>query len=457
MHLTNETASQGTKRSSRPRIVGDIWDALALLLVLLLVVQLWPEADTPSQIRELSGAVNGTSSSRAAAATADSGSMFARSGNSAWERHQPANATSVDPGVRTTGENRSAESVLEGLMEFQQRPDWELLELDMAAARNDLAWLVEQGDSAVPAIRSYLRNLRALSAKGPAEKAMESIGYGSLRLALFDVLKRIGGNQAEAIWYDELRATESPAEIEVLGRYLDERQPGLYRDEVLTVARQAFSLALEDGVHGQDTGPLFEVFKAYGDSALVPELEQMSKLRWGQYAAVTLAGLPNGAGMSSLARWVEGASPRNVSAAFALRILAQNAEYPEAQEALINSVRSGQITEAYWPEFAKLLAGTYRIQLEPPPAQNNFSLRLGDESIQARLLRSRTYISRTPGGGQVLYGLETAAPALMPDQAESRLKLIETLHEQTQSPAARRELERAFDKLWIFYQEQMHY
>ena len=157
-------------------------------------------------------------------------------------------------------------------MEFQQRPDWELLELDMAAARNDLAWLVEQGDSAVPAIRSYLRNLRALSAKGPAEKAMESIGYGSLRLALFDVLKRIGGNQAEAIWYDELRATESPAEIEVLGRYLDERQPGLYRDEVLTVARQAFSLALEDGV--VITSYSIHYTKLYEDLSRLPKEEE---------------------------------------------------------------------------------------------------------------------------------------------------------------------------------------
>ncbi|WP_188860058.1 hypothetical protein [Marinobacterium nitratireducens] len=334
------------------------------------------------------------------------------------------------------------------LQQFAQKPGWAILPEDIASVRDDIDTLVSQGDPAVSAIRDFLRNARGSTL---ADDAIAKAGYGSLRLALFDVLQKIGGARAEAVLYDELEVSESPREIETLARYLDASSPGLYQRNIVTVARDTLALASDDGINGQDTGPLFRVLKDFGGAELANDLGQVSQLHWGQYAAVALASLPDGVGIPNLARWVEGASPGNVSAAFALNILAQSAQYPDARKALLESSRVGLIPDSRWPELARLLAGTYRIQLEPPA--HGFT-GLAPDAARGRVLRTRTYSARTPGGGQTLYGLESASPVLSPDSADARLDLIETLIDETDSPAARRELERAVNTLWSFYREQ---
>ncbi|UTW12194.1 hypothetical protein [Marinobacterium rhizophilum] len=445
----------GQHPANTRRHLVDIWDLLAVIVVVVLVVHLWPfdeagpghrnEQGYSMESRPQADQIIKDPVKKEKSVTFQENGFVSGGGLSSIP----------EDGYDDSFGANVIEKIIVQLALFQQREGWTLLPGDVADALRALDRLVAQGVIAIPAIRGYLRDSTDSSAAGGG---FEQTGYASLRLALFDVLRQIGGKQAEAIWYEELRATDNPVEIEALGRYLEEQAPGLYRRDVVTAARDAFDVATDDGVHGLDIGPLFQVFKDYGDESLVDDLSQVSQLRWGQYAAVTLAGLPGGVGISSLTRWVEGASPRNASAAFALKILAQSADYPEAQVALLNGLRDGQISEAHWPEFAKLLAGTYRIQLEPP-SRGYTSWGQEIDNVQAPVLRSRTYSSRTPGGGQVLYGVESAAPVLLPEQAESRMELIEALLGETQSPIARRELERAFETIWAFYrdQERMRY
>ncbi|NVK39850.1 MAG: hypothetical protein HWE39_01290 [Oceanospirillaceae bacterium] len=418
----------------------DLWDLLGGVLVLgLLVLLLWPEADMPAARSEPPAKT--ISDNQAADGISDS-ARFPATAPIAYRPQPRFTENNIRDG------HASTDSLLLRLQQFAKRPGWTILPEDIASARDDIALLVSQGDVAVSAIRDFLKN----TPEGATTRdAIVDVGYDSLRLALFDVLQKIGGSRAEAVLYDELRATESPREIETLAHYLDDSTPGVYQRDIVASARETLGLADDSGVNGQDTGPLFRVLKDFGGAELANDLGQVSQLHWGQYAAVALAGLPEGAGIPNLARWVEGASTRNVSAAFAINILAQSAQYPEAQTALLDSIRGGLIPDSRWPELARLLAGTYHIQLEPPA--NGFTGQ-APEAPRARILRTRIYSARTPGGGQILYGLESAAPVLSPDSAGPRLDLIETLIDETESPVARRELERAFNALWSFYSEQ---
>jgi hypothetical protein len=280
---------------------------------------------------------------------------------------------------------------------------------------------------------------------------IEKLEYPSLRLALFDVLHRIGGNGAEAIWFEELRATTNPLEIKTLGRYLDEYRPGLYDGEILSSARDALSLATTKGNSGQDIAPLFQVFEDYGDSSLIPELERVPEMWWGRYAAVTLAGLPGGAGLSSLRDRLALDSPQtNLGARFALQMLAQSADQPEAQAALLETVRQQQVPDALWREIAWMIAGTYQVQLDNPKADTPNSHR---RSSTATVHSVNKFISFGPAGDQLLFGVRYTRPQLTEQQLTPRLELIETLLSETTSPAARQALEQAFNAVWSAYNE----
>lgn len=337
--------------------------------------------------------------------------------------------------------------LLEQLGALQRRPEWALLDSDIARMQGILNALVEQGSVALPAIRYYLDAAPEMDGS-----AINALGYRTLRLALFDVVGQIGGSQAEDILYRELQATASPLEIETLGRYLAVQAPGLYDVDILAAARERFDLAQAGAGARVDAGPLFRVFSQYGDASLIPDLENVSQLRWGQYGAIALSRIPHGAGLGSLSRWIEEGPAGNASAEFALRILAQSAEYPEAQQTLLNSVREQRIPHAHWNEIARLLMGTYHIQLEPPE-QGIYGNGI-DHAGSVPLLKSRQYISLTPSGPQVLFGLQTSEPVLSPEQIAPRLELIDALLAETSDPVARRELIRAENVLWTLLQQQ---
>lgn len=433
------------------RFLFDFWDLLAVIVVIALVVHIWPvqQADSDHRRDQTASLESSQRAAQPIAIAIDSTETNSRT--SVRYRMDSSYAPQAEPvGMLSAhGQSGAANKAIDRLASLQQRPDWTLMNSEIAQARQDLDMLVELGDVAIPEIRSYLQNTSGIDAT--ADGAIEGIGFGSLRLALFDVLRRIGSSQAEAIWYDELRRNQTPAEIEALGHYLSQASPGFYDYDILRKAQSTFSQIADESIEPQDAGPLFRVFNSYGDAGLVSDLENVSQLRWGKYGAVTLARLPAGAGIGSLSRWAEEGPAGNTSSDFALRILAQSAEYPEAGETLINSVVSDRISDANWPEFAQLIAGTYHIQLDPP--RDGVTSRQ-EGAPNSNIVKTTEYIALTPGGGQVLYGLYTWKPVLTPEQVVARLELIEALLSQAKSPVAQRELNKALNTLWSLHSKQ---
>jgi hypothetical protein len=131
-------------------------------------------------------------------------------------------------------------------------------------------------------------------------------------------------------------------------------------------------------------------------------------------------------------------------------MLAQSADQPEAQAALLETVRQQQVPDALWREIAWMIAGTYQVQLDNPKADTPNSHR---RSSTATVHSVNKFISFGPAGDQLLFGVRYTRPQLTEQQLTPRLELIETLLSETTSPAARQALEQAFNAVWSAYNE----
>ncbi|WP_132287994.1 hypothetical protein [Marinobacterium mangrovicola] len=423
---------------------GLLWDLIGYVLVLSLVVYLSAahlgllnEVSKPSKTADL-GVRNGEYFE----------TLAGNESEALKDQKQPFSRDTVQRAYRSV-DRVAPDLLLERLELLQSRPAWTLLDIDAAQAKRDLWQLIREGDAALPAIAHFLaRGADADFTKGGID---DEVGYPSLRLALFAALERIGGHQVESILYEELHKTQQPTEIEALGFYLNDASPGLYDQDIVRAARDVFSTLVNEGGGDRDTGPLFRIFSQYGDASISRELEGINQLNWGRYAAITLSELPDGGGVQALSNRVYGADRSDAGAQFAIKILAQSSEYPAAANALINSVRASLIPDRRWSELSRLIAGTYHLQLTSSDLGSTAS---DDRDIRSPVLKTNQYISRTPGGGQVVYGLEFASPVLAPDQILPRMELIDQLLFEVTSPVAKRELEKAYETLWLLNLEQ---
>lgn len=125
-----------------------------------------------------------------------------------------------------------------------------------------LTELVRQGAASVPAIQDYLD--KNLDSNYGNVKGAEELGYSSLRHALLDTLKEIGGPEAEGAMVHVLQTTAEPNEVGELAKDLEQQAPGQYRDQILEAAKEALELA-QSGQLGKDIerGPLYRVFQMY--------------------------------------------------------------------------------------------------------------------------------------------------------------------------------------------------
>ena len=218
--------------------------------------------------------------------------------------------------------------------------------------RQGLQRLVLQGAAAVPPIREFLNRNVDLDL-GNVQGA-ELLGYATLRLAFFDVLRQIRDPESVATMVQVLKATADPREIGTLARNLEEQAPGQHVQTALAAAREALTQAAAGLLEGHDVGPLFEVLQKYGGKAVAPDMEQVGS-RWNFYSTMALGGLPDGAGIPALSRMAQDQSIQNV---MALRVLAQLAgTYPEARAALVSQVRSNTLPFTAWSGIRAALGG----------------------------------------------------------------------------------------------------
>ena len=370
---TQSFRMQSEVRWMRTLLVGII--GIGLFLLLVPRKQVRPPADQPGNI-EARRAPDGAKPSGGAQRTPSLGPADSRF---ALGQHLP-DAT-VGDGWST---GRHAESPAQPVKPPQR--SWELDALvakvknaqvltpesakDMKRLLRDLR---KQGVAAVPAIRDFLRskedvNFDKMSGGELAE-------YHTLRQALFDTLRQIGGDEAIAVSLEQLGGNQDPAEIAMLARNLEEAAPGVYRDEALRVASNALQL-LADATQ-VDVRPLFEVLRDLGgvDAAtvLAQFLANANTVQYLRnkdtsisptvrtYALMSLASMPNGEGIPTLAALAgDPYVPVEHRPAEPFQMLAQaSVDYANAGKALIELAQAGQIPDRAWSAMADALAGKH--------------------------------------------------------------------------------------------------
>ena len=151
-----------------------------------------------------------------------------------------------------------------------------------AQLREALYWLeelVQAGPEALPAIREFLvrnedieldtawlQSRTARDGKLPAEFVLPT----SLRMGLFGVVRRIGGEEAEKLLAEILPTTGRGLEVAYLTRLLHELSPSTYRDAALAAARALLAnnapLNSSSPLDRYHREYLFSVLSFYGDT-----------------------------------------------------------------------------------------------------------------------------------------------------------------------------------------------
>jgi len=227
-----------------------------------------------------------------------------------------------------------------------------------AAWKQSFQELVGQGAVAAPAILQFMDRNVDLSFTGLEGGA--ALGSSSVRMALIDALRQIGGPETTTASLQVLHASAVPEEIEALGRNLEQQAPGQFRQEILAAARETLNMAVATETGDRDVGSLFRTFQLFGDASAAAELEEQLP-RWQYYATMALAELPEGQGIPALLHEMQDPrySPR---IDFAFQMLAQvSTQFPEAASALLDLAQRNQIPEAAWRKIAIGLTTDQRI------------------------------------------------------------------------------------------------
>src|SRR6266478_3545891 len=165
--------------------------------------------------------------------------------------------------------------------------------------KQSLQTLTAQGAAGFPAIREFLEQNQELNLA--AVSGGEQLGQSSLRSAMINALAQIGGPEATAVMLNTLQSTTLPSEIAQLAQVLEQQAPGQYRRETTSAIQDILGMAGKGQLEGYDVGPLFKVLQTYGDASSASALEQLAP-QWRYYTTMSLAGLQDGAGVTSLVR-----------------------------------------------------------------------------------------------------------------------------------------------------------
>lgn len=138
--------------------------------------------------------------------------------------------------------------------------------------------LVDAGEAALPAIRAFLdRNedldFQTAGFKGSRDGNVQTdfLMPPSLRLGLFDALRRIGGAQSEAMLADVLKTTARGVEVAYLARVLQEIAPNKHRDAAIAAAKDLLAnpVAEAAALDKNDRNYLYGVLAFFNDSSQV--------------------------------------------------------------------------------------------------------------------------------------------------------------------------------------------
>jgi len=235
-----------------------------------------------------------------------------------------------------------------------------------------LADLVRAGPAAVPVIRGYLTNNQDVVYGGGV---MNPLGYPTLRAGLIDALAQIGqlgGTNALEVLTQTLQTTPYPTDLMALAKALDPLGTQ-YEEQILGAARQQLQVAAQGQLGDLDVGPLFQILgnEAANGADISADLQQAAP-RWPYYTAITLANLPDGAGMDELIQMAEatGTSSQNPAADVLAEMAGTN---PMAQSTLLQMVKDHQLEDWMVARLTPFLGGAqYQVGAEQPPGSTGF-------------------------------------------------------------------------------------
>jgi hypothetical protein len=277
---------------------------------------------------------------------------------SIWDQPRGAGSSSKpSPNAPRSGSTQEAQRALDQILRMILNNK----SLTPEQAAQVYEWLKQisaQGGAAIPVLAEFLRqNDNLIFDQIPGG---EHVPYGSLRLGLVDILSQMGTPEAEALAYELLPSSSNALEIALLSKTFASSNDETYRKAAMDAAMGALHKAAAGQWNGGDVSPLFETLQRFGNESVTQTLRE-AVTRWNYYATLSLAGLPEGAGIPTL---IELSSDPSVLALgkgdFALRVLAQvSMQYPEARTALVNQARSQSIPDTAWPTVAAALGGNY--------------------------------------------------------------------------------------------------
>jgi hypothetical protein len=135
-----------------------------------------------------------------------------------------------------------------------------------------LEQLAQSGPVALPVVRDFLssgEDVAYASSNGKNMRDIKSLTDllvpPTLRFGLFDVVKQIGGGEAEQVLVENLSSTKRGIEVAYLTQILEEMSPGTYKNEILTAARNL----LASGGSGAERDYLFSVLQRFNDTSYV--------------------------------------------------------------------------------------------------------------------------------------------------------------------------------------------
>jgi len=287
------------------------------------------------------------------------------------------------------------------------------------------------GAAAVPAIGDFLR--QGADVDFAEMSGGELVGHRTLRQAMIDTLREIGGSAAMAVSLEQVQRTSEPIELSMLARSLEGEEPGVHREALIQAIGNALQSTAEAPAEGlPDVSPLFDLLRAYGGEQAVAVLER-SVPEWGEYALIALAGLPDGAGIPSLTALAGTADVPVANPALPFQILAQaSVSYPEAGTALVDLARAGQIPDQVWSAIGEALGGKHLQfsgkMFDGTPLAENDTVGSGG---RAPLWKSY-YIAWL----NIRYEQDVVSAGWSAEQVEQHIALIDDLIEATSSPAA---------------------
>ncbi len=191
-------------------------------------------------------------------------------------------------------QTRSPQEILDNLLKLQPAGTTRIYTIRRIV--HELENLADLKAESLPAIREFLtrnsdleysiRSERSNDGDGrwtpPWQRSNPSTEFTlppSLRIGLFDVLKDIGGTEAERIMGEVLESSGRAVEVAYLARALEEIAPGKYRETALSAAkdmlRNPIAIDSPNRLDEQAEGYLYGILDLYNDGSFVEDAKRM--------------------------------------------------------------------------------------------------------------------------------------------------------------------------------------